>query len=77
MFLNSLLLCLISTVQWSGATSICDGIIFVDNIIPRVTDGLETLSQNFTFLEKNNTNDNSFAMVPILARALQGGKCKM
>ena len=28
-FLNSLLLCVISTVQWSGATSICDGIIFI------------------------------------------------
>ena len=27
MFLNSLLFCVISTVQWSGATSICDGII--------------------------------------------------
>ena len=26
-FLNSLLFCLISTVLWSGATSICDGII--------------------------------------------------
>ena len=26
-FLNSLLFCVISTVQWSGATSICDGII--------------------------------------------------
>ena len=29
MFLNSLLFCVISTVQWSGATSICDGIIFL------------------------------------------------
>ena len=28
-FLNSLLFCVISTVQWSGATSICDGIILV------------------------------------------------
>ena len=27
-FLNSLLFCVISTVQWSGATSICDGIIY-------------------------------------------------
>ena len=27
-FLSSLLFCLISTVLWSGATSICDGIIF-------------------------------------------------
>ena len=26
-FLNSPLFCVISTVQWSGATSICDGII--------------------------------------------------
>ena len=26
-FSNSLLFCVISTVQWSGATSICDGII--------------------------------------------------
>ena len=26
-FLNSLLFCLISTVLWGGATSICDGII--------------------------------------------------
>ena len=26
-FLNSLLFCVISTVQWGGATSICDGII--------------------------------------------------
>ena len=28
-FLSSLLFCLISTVLWSGATSICDGIILV------------------------------------------------
>ena len=28
-FLNSLLFCVISTEQWSGATSICDGIIFI------------------------------------------------
>ena len=28
-FLNGLLIRVISTVQWSGATSICDGIIFL------------------------------------------------
>ena len=28
-FLNCLLFCVISTVLWGGATSICDGIIFV------------------------------------------------
>ena len=33
MFLNSLLVCVISTVQWSGATSICDGIIFLPTLI--------------------------------------------
>ena len=31
-FLNSLLFCVISTVQWSGATSICDGIIDQENV---------------------------------------------
>ena len=30
-FLNSLLFCVISTVQWSGATSICDGIIIFEH----------------------------------------------
>ena len=33
MFLNSLLFGVISTVQWSGATSICDGIIVIDLIV--------------------------------------------
>ena len=28
-FLNSLLFCVVSTVQWCGATSICDGIIIM------------------------------------------------
>ena len=31
MFLNSLLFCLIATVLWSGATSICDG--FIDILV--------------------------------------------
>ena len=32
-FLNSLLFCVISTVLWGGATSICDGIIFFNFLI--------------------------------------------
>ena len=40
MFLNSPLFCVISTVQWSGATSICDGIILHDKYCAKILGGI-------------------------------------